>query len=292
MSKTQSRLLSLFAVVAIIVAAVWGIAGFKKKRARVQMAAVCENRILEAKQKAAEAIARRADTFADFIQSRKSGAKSFSEEIVSLYGKWRAVKPFVPFTDKEGHKQYVEEEFANHIFTVQDLASVVKIAIEGGLKDIASIENELAASLQKEILGNSRGSGDIPIVEADFKEALNRLVAASKKDAAFSAGSLVVSEVSTQVATQVLVRLGVSAGILASGAANSWWSFGASLLIGIVVDLVWEWIDDPAGDVERELRASLDKLSTDGREAILQEMTEILTQRSELWSKTVQEMLP
>lgn len=302
MNKTKFLVLALITVVGLSFGAIWlfdFVAGDKQysgewepKRSRAEIEAACKKHVSEAEAKAASAIKRRASEFSDFIDSRKSGAKPFSKDIVGFYGKWRAVKPYLPFTKSDGHQEYVVGKFGEHIFTSEQLAASVKRAVEGSVKDLESIENELAVALRQEILGRSLAPDEIPIAAEEFKNAVERLVAASQWDAAKTVGSLVASEVAAQVGTQVLVRLGVSAGILGAGAANSTWSFGAAFVIGIVVDVIWTWIDDPAGDIEREMISALDKLSIDASTAIEEEMTKVIFQRGALWNKTVTEILP
>lgn len=302
MSKTKFLILSLAAIVGITFGAIWAfnaLSGSKPystpatpKRNPEELKAACKQHVLEADRKAAEAIARRSRTFADFIESKKGGAKPFSEDIVSFYGKWRALKPYLPFTQENGHKEYVEEKFSHHIFTKADLAAAMRLAIEGSIKDIESIENELAVALRQEVLGRSLAPDEMPIAAEEFKKAIEQLIAASQRDAAKTAGSLIVSEVAAQVATQVMIRLGVSAGILATGAANSWWSFGGALVIGVIVDLAWGWIDDPEGDIEREMITALDRLSVQASTAINEEMNKVVTQRSGLWTTTIEGIVP
>jgi len=67
---------------------------------------------------------------------------------------------------------------------------------------------------------------------------------------------------------------------------------GASLVISLIVDAIWEWIDDPAGDIERKVIGSLDELSKNGSEEIKKALHQIIEQRSSLWTKTVKEMVP
>jgi hypothetical protein len=66
------------------------------------------------------------------------------------------------------------------------------------------------------------------------------------------------------VLTQVAVRLGVSAGILGAGASTSWATFGAGLVVGLIVDQlvswIWDWWADPRGSLATELNAKLDSL--------------------------------
>jgi hypothetical protein len=259
----------------------------KMSRAKIQLA------LQEADQKASDAINKRVATFSSFIESRKSGAKPFSEEIVSLYGKWRAVNPYLPFADKEGHKRYVIEKFEQYIFSNSDLASQVKIAVEGSVKDLEGIENDLAVTLRQEILERSLVPKDIPIAAEDFKKQTTEgVVDISRLDAVKSVGNLVVSDVVSQVSTQVLIRLGVSAGVLTAGAANSWWSFGGTFVISLMVDTVWQWFDNPAGDIEIKMIESLNTLSVQSSSAIRQELTNAVSQRREIWKKSIEKITP
>jgi hypothetical protein len=304
---------------------VWG-----QQRSRTEIEAACRNHVREADVKASQAISRRSAEFSEFIQSRKPGAKPFSKAVISWYGKWRAIKPGVdrlssyyetynelssptaiifkklwgkktniekiqaddPLFDKDTHKIFIAEQFDKHIFSSAELAQAMERSIEAALRDLEAIENELAVALRQEILGRSLQPDEIPIAAEKFSAAIARMVAASKWDAAKTVGSLVASEVASQIGAQVFIRLGVSAGILTTGAANSWWSFGAALVIGIVVDVIWEWIDDPAGDIEREMIRSLDNLSAEASSAIKDEMNQVVAQRSKLWEQVVMEMVP
>jgi hypothetical protein len=298
MPKIKFILLSLVAIVCLTFGAIWVFNALTgsipystpepPRRDPAELKAAFQQHVRAADRKAAEAIAKSSREFAAFIESKAAGAKPFSKDIVSFYGKWRAVKPYLPFTQEGGHKEYVEEKFAQHIFSTSDLANAMRLAIEGSIKDIESIENELAVALQQEVLGRTLAPDEIPIVAVEFKKAIEQLVAASQRDAAKAAGSLIVSEVAAGVATQVMIRLGISAGILATGAANTWWSFGGALVIGLVVDLVWGWIDDPEGDIEHEMNVALKNLSLQASSAINEELGRVVAQRSKIWAKTIE----
>lgn len=301
MTKTKFFLLFLVVVFSISFGAIWLFQFVAKdapyssewdpKRPRAEVEAACKEHLHQADTRAAVAIRKRASEFSQFIESRKPGAKPFAQEVVSWYGRWRAVSSYLPLTNKEGHKKYVIEKFDKHIFTNEELAAAVRRAVEGSVKDLESIENELAVALRREILGRSLAPDEAPIAAEGFKKAVERLVSGAQLDAVKSAGNLVASEAAAEVGAYALVKLGVSAGILSTAAANSWWTFGAGAVIGLVVDALWEWIDDPAGDIEREMVTALDKLSSDASTAIQEEMNKVVAQRSVLWKKTVAEML-
>ena len=261
----------------------------------IEIRAARQQRVQEAYQKASKVIARRAAEFSNFIHSRKSGAKSFSQDLVSPYGRWRAVSPYLPLRDKEGHRKYIEGKFEQHILTKQALAAALKETIKRSVKDVESIENELATILEREIFGQALSPNGAPIAAKEFKELVERMGAASQRDVAKYPAELVITEVITEVAERVvkkvLVRLGVSGAILTAGTVNSWWSLGATVLIGIVVDQVWEWIDDPAEGMEREVSDALDSLSQDAAMIIEEEMHRTLSQRREFWDRAAAKLL-
>jgi hypothetical protein len=159
------------------------------------------------------------------------------------------------------------------------------------LKDIEGIENRLAVRLRSEIDGQPANAVQASTAEQEFATAIKQIQSASQWDAAKTVGNLAVAEAASAVGTQVLVRLGVSAGILGTGAATSWWTIGGGLVLGLLVDAVWQWIDDPAGDIERETAAALEKLAVDGSAALRDELGDAVTARAELWSKAAEEMV-
>lgn len=253
--------------------------------------AACAQHIENANTLAAQTIERHAEEFRQFLLSRKAGSRAFAEELTSLRGKWRTVKPYLPGTDSDGHKKYVQEAFAKHLFSERDLGSAVKRAIEGSVKDIEGIQNDLAVKLRQEILGVHLGQKDIPIAQEQFRSTIHQMVAAAQWDATKTVGNLAVSELVSFVAIQVFVRLGVSAGILTTAAANSWWSFGAAIVIGVAVDALWTWIDDPVGDIDREVRAAIDNTANKGKRALSDELAKVLTEKTTLWKGATEEML-
>lgn len=261
-------------------------------RSRAEILEACDVHVRAAEVEAHAAVGRHAAEFASFIDERTSGAAAFSREMVSWQSKWRVIKQYLPFTDADGHRKYVEEQFAKHIFSEAEIAGATQLAVAGSLKDLEAIENRLAVQLRAEIDGSSAGEIEVSAAEAQFAAAIDTVVSASQWDAAKTVGNLAVAEVAATVGTQVLVRLGVSTGILGTGAASSWWTLGSGLLLGLVVDAVWQWVDDPAGDIERETVAALESLANDGAVALRSELGAVVTMRAGLWNQAVQEMVP
>ena len=265
--------------------------GLPKQRSKEEIAAACKGHIDTAFAEAQQVATTRATELSAFIRSKKKGARPFAENVTSWYGKWRVVKPYLPFADGDGHKKYVEELFATHIFTKDELGARLKRTIEDAVRDMEGIQNSLAVKLKQEITGSNSTTLDDTAVAAEFRKSIEQIVAASQWDAQKAAGALVVSEVVSAIGTQVLIRLGVSAGILSAGAANSWWSFGGSVVVGVIVDALWEWIDDPTDDVEREVGKAIDSLAQQCDSALSQELQKVNQQKQGLWLKASDSMI-
>lgn len=261
-------------------------------RTRAEILEACDAHVRAAEVEARAAVDRHAADFASFIESRKSGAAAFSREMVSWGSKWRIVKQYLPFTDPDGHRRYVEEQFAEHVFSEAELAGATRLAVTESLKDLEGIENRLAVRLRSEIVGQQVSAVQVSTAEQQFAAAIRQIQSASQWDAAKTVGNLAVAEAASAIGTQLLVRLGVSAGILGAGAASSAWTIGGSLVLGLLVDAVWQWIDDPAGDIERETVAALEQLALDGEAALRAELGELVTARRVLWDRAVEEMVP
>lgn len=248
----------------------------------------CQRLVYAARNRAVQAADRRAKEFSAFVNERTSGARAFAEEMTSLYAKWRLVKAKLPFTDGDGHRQFIEEAFARHLFSRDELNAAFQRSIEFALRDLEQTENELAVDLRREILGWSHAQKNSETTQAQFEKALDEMLKSARWDAAKSVGGLTLSELASQIGGQILVRLAISGGLLGAGAANSWYTFGATLVAGLIADLIIEWIDDPVGDIERELRAALDKLAREGRDAIQAELNRIVEARASGWAGLVE----
>ena len=121
---------------------------------------------------------------------------------------------------------------------------MVRVVTESS-HDLEGIENKLAVAVRREIESGSANSMATPATDQQLSGTVERLRSASQWDAAKAAGSLVTSEAVSIVGTKVLTRIGVSTGLLGFGAANSWWTLGAGMVLGVIADLVWDAIDDP-----------------------------------------------
>lgn len=269
------------------------------KKLREGMVADCQRIVNTAEQKARAAVAKRAQQFHDFVAERqfrhagdhRTAVRAFAEEITSLGSKGSLVWSKMPFTDREGYRKRIDRLFRQHLFTPEELGVALRRSVESALRDLEEIENQLAVDLGSQIAGTSLSPDQKARAVGEFHEAVQRIVRAGQWDGAKDLGNLVTAEVVSVIGVQVLTRIGVQAGILGTSAATSWATFGASLVIGLVADWVWGWIDDPEGDIERAVFLATSKLAVDGRDALNAEFARVLVDRSTLWETTMHSLL-
>lgn len=284
------KITTIVILISISIAAVFGIFYVIKKN---RFEAEGKVLIQGARAKSNAAIEKRALDFKEFIESKKTGVEPFSQDVIGLVGALNFAKciRLDKAKFKECYEPYINDKFSQHVFTPDDFRDATKRAIEGGVQDIQGIENELAVALRQVIIGRSLIPAEMPVVEAEFKNAIEAVRRASGDDAAKEAGGLVMTEVVMQIVPHVLTRLGVTGGILTFAGANSWWTFGGSLLIGVTANAIWNFFTHPAEKIEKEMLLQLDKMALTGSTVIRDELTKILEVRSQFWQTTVKESL-
>ncbi|MFM8470794.1 MAG: hypothetical protein ACKODH_12670, partial [Limisphaerales bacterium] len=156
-------------------------------------------------------------------------------------------------------------------------------AIDGAVKDIEGIENELAVKLKQEIVGQTLKPAEITSVHEEFRRLLNDQINASGNDAAQAAIQMVGSELAANIGAQVVVRLATSAGFIAAGAGTGWWTLGAGLAIGLAVDAIWTAVTDPAGKIEADVLKALDQLAVGGKQSLESELVKVLEAKKTQW---------
>jgi hypothetical protein len=101
----------------------------------------CDALLKEAAKKADAAVHGRAKEFSNFIQIRSAGAKSLSEDLVSIPGSMAILECKFSSKDDECFDHYVVKKFGEHLFTQQELDRALRHALEAGTQDIELIEN-------------------------------------------------------------------------------------------------------------------------------------------------------
>jgi hypothetical protein len=204
----------------------------------------------------------------DFFRDAKRNAPTFSKAALSWSSKWRLMADYVPGTKGGRHENYLRTEFEKTLFTPAQLEQVVTRSIRGYQLQLESIENEMLVRIRA-------GARDFPDsyklaaitkdeLQANYEQAITRVIAKSQSDFARSAGGEVVSLIAGEVLTQVAIRLGISAGILGTGAAASPYTLGLGIVVGVIVDqlVTWayDWAADPKAELTRELNKKFDEI--------------------------------
>lgn len=251
----------------------------------------CREHISESTHRALAEVDKQVQIFKQWILLQKKGALPFAKEMTSFYAKWRVVKPWFPLTDGEGDKKYVAEQFGKYLFTKQQLSAAMMRSIKHLIAEIDGIENELAVALSQEILGKSLAPDDFPLARQSFEKAMASLQSAGRWDTTKLVSNLIVSEIVATVGVQVGVRLATSAGIVGVGAANSGWTLGGSVLIGLAVDWIWTAIDKPEKDIEQKVSQSLDSMAMHGSEELKKALYELVLERKKTWQLALKPLI-
>lgn len=236
--------------------------------------------IQAARQKYEESIQQRTASINRFINSRMTGVKPFADECTGLYAKYKTVRG-------QGEK-YVKQVFSEKIFSDAELAKVMQQAIEDSVKDLEQIENELAVTLEQEIIGETLTEDRKKLAIQSFRESMLELRNAVATETGQAVASMVASEIVSYLTVQTLTSLGVSGAALATGTVFSWWTFGASLVVAVGFDYLWNWFDDPAGDIRIETNKQLSNMSSRLTSTVQGELGKFLEQRAGLWDKIVE----
>lgn len=211
-----------------------------------------------------------------FFAAARQGTPRLSEELLGFSSKWYLIVDCVPYTRGDRHQEFLRDRFSENIFSGAQLKSAIENAVKSYLRGIADVENEMLVRMRLDLADLPQSQS--PELQTDrafkaaFDEATNKVQHQLSKDLQADVGCLVVSEVAgnlasritLQILERVAVMLGVDAGILGTGAATSWGTFGASLVVAVIVDWVvtsiWDWWADPKGELTAKLNGELERL--------------------------------
>lgn len=233
-----------------------------------------------AKQKYEESIQQRTASINRFINSRMTGVKPFADKCTGWEAKYEVIRG--------RGKQYVQREFSQRVFTDAELTRVVQQVIEDSVKDLEQIENELAVALEEELIGETITDNKKTVALESFRFAMQNLKGTVVTETGQAVASTITSEIVAYLAVQTATSLGISGTVIGTGVAFSWGTFGVSLIVGIMVDYLWNWYDDPAGDIRQQTNTELSKMSGRLTSTVQGELGKFLEQRAGLWDKIVE----
>ncbi|RUL89424.1 hypothetical protein [Tautonia sociabilis] len=214
-----------------------------------------------------------------FFAERHPGARDFASDVLSLGGKWAYVKDYY---EPGSHNRFLEESFVRHIFSPEELRTIVDSAVSGCVSKLQGRENQLLVDIRADLADGEMAAADrLPALhdEAAFRQQyeamLEQVMPIVSREVGFSVTREVVSFVGSEIAAQVVaqiaqalaVRLGISGGILGTGAYSGTVTFGIGLVVGILVDMALDWAIreagyDPEGEIAAKVDETLDRLES------------------------------
>ena len=204
----------------------------------------------------------------EFFAGVKQRTPDFAEVVLGWGSKWRFVADKTPFTKTGRHAAFLRQVFEEHLFKPDELTRAIEQVARGYADDLTAIENRMLVKIREDLSDLPAAAlpefADLETLLAAYEAAMERAMERVGGDVTADVATQIVSLVAGEVLTQVAVRLGVSAGILSVGAGSSWATFGAGLVIGLIVDQlvswVWDWWADPRGSLAAELNDKFDEL--------------------------------
>lgn len=207
----------------------------------------------------------------EFFAEARQHTRPFAEQVLSFDSKWKLVSQKVFGGD--GHTQFVREQFDKHLFTNEALDAAVANAVDGYLRYLEDVDSQLLVRLQTDLADLPPGTApqltDREQLRAILADALSRALESVHAEFRGTVGCEVVGWFAGEVLWNAMTRLATSAGVLGTGAAASWATFGTSIIVSIIVDYVVAWVYDQVFDPAGELSRMLDGKLTELEENIL-----------------------
>jgi hypothetical protein len=146
------------------------------------------------------------------------------------------------FSSRSEFELHVLRQFERHVFSVKEVEQLVLQTASAYLEEIRSVENEMLVRIQADVEQLGLDPSVIQEIHLDLqpqivrlsKEVLPDIVAGAQRQVR----RLIVSCVAAEVAAWMASKLAVRAGLVGAGATAGWFTFGVSILAGVVVDAV------------------------------------------------------
>ncbi len=204
-------------------------------------------------QECQDAVDRRIRELRQYFADCRQRCRPFAEEALSFTSK---VKLLI-YGDS-----HIRETFEKHFFSAESLQKELERTVALCLQDLNNAENKMLVALQADLATHAPSLAGLSSEE--LRRRYDELIARIATDPRMSLRDEVIREVALTIASEILVavlrQLAVRAGILGTGTASGWASFGVSLIIAIVLDQLWDWYFDPVGQLASKLDRELQDL--------------------------------
>ncbi len=180
----------------------------------------------------------------------------FADDALSWTAKYKLV-----IASRADFDAYIAGQFKQIVFSEQEVRDLLASVIATYQQELDAADNHLLVALQTDTDTRFSDVGvSLPTID-QIHERLAGIVEAAQTTAAGDLpgaiareiGSFLAGEVLTQVATQALT----SVGILGSGTASGFMTFGVGILVGLGVDYVVQEVTAPQEQLVKQLRGKL-----------------------------------
>ena len=232
----------------------------------------------KAYEEAAAAVTARGAQLEQWYLRQKEFTPAAASELTSLRSKWVMGKTMVT-GNEEQRKQYVNAVIAKHLYSKEDCEQGTMHHAALLIKDWLDAEDTLSRkarcpSLSVEAREHELKGADM--VTANINGELAQMLYAEL-------GALVGGE----LASQVGIQLATSAGLIGAGTLGAAETFGISLGLGILADLVVSWIMDAEADITEKLNEQVEKEACEHRKLFEETMLKVLKQRKADWEEQI-----
>lgn len=269
-----------------------------RKAEREAAEARIEQRLAEADREGIAAAEQCLTGLRDLFRQARQGSRPFAEDALAFSSKWRLVADYLPFTPGNLHAEYLKEAFEQHLFSSHQLAQRLEAAITEFQRTQQDIENRALIDIGADLESLKLQTVPPPSqqqLQQRIHDVLEQSVRNVRDDLVADVVLAVVSgELAPQLVRTIAIRLGISSTVLGAGASASWATFGASAVVGLLVDWIitkiWDWWADPTGDLAAKIDRQVDQLRfelLDGPQGLKKTFVAAATTRSELRRKAI-----
>ena len=214
------------------------------------------------------------DIVDEFFTERRRGAKAFSAELLSYWGKFQHVRGYF---ETDAHDRYIQECFNRHIFKPEELTAVIESAVSQFVSKLQARENKLLVDLRADLGDEGLGAmAALPSLRTDeafrrrYEALIEQVAPALSRDIGVEITKelldwRVASPIVMRIGSGLAARLGVSGAILSGGAYAGPASLGISVVVSLLVDRFLDWVfrqvgHDPEAQIAAKVEGTLDEL--------------------------------
>lgn len=257
-----------------------------------------EKRLTEAEHEAIAAAEQCLAPLRELFTQARQGTRQFAEDALSFSSKWRFVADRLPGMPGNLHAEYLRVAFEQHVVSSRKLGQQLEAVIAEFQRTQQDIENRVLIDIGADLESLKLQTSPPPSQE-ELRQRVQRMLEQSvrnvRNDLVADVVLVVVSgELAPQLLRTIAIRLGISSTVLGAGASASWATFGASAVVGLLVDWIitkiWDWWADPTGDLAAKIDRQVDQLRfelLDGPQGLKQTFVAAAMARSKLRQEAV-----